>query len=105
MVWGLEGGVGKSRHRLRCGEVWARGAGSQKLAQLRKNCNWFRGELRELGFEVLGDDDSPVMPIMLYNHAKIAAFSRECLKRNVSVNVSFVSFCYRIIANIVYLSP
>ena len=70
---------------------WGMGEGSQKLAQLRKNCNWFRGELRELGFEVLGDDDSPVMPIMLYNPAKIAAFSRECLKRNVSEEVFLLS--------------
>ncbi|RZC93506.1 hypothetical protein C5167_007315 [Papaver somniferum] len=38
-----------------------------------------------MGFEVLGDFDSPVMPIMLYNPSKIPAFSRECLKRNVAV--------------------
>ena len=36
-----------------------------------------------MGFEVLGDNDSPVMPIMLYNPAKIPAFSRECLRENV----------------------
>jgi hypothetical protein len=37
-----------------------------------------------MGFEVLGDNDSPVMPIMLYNPAKIPAFSRECLRQKVS---------------------
>ena len=37
-----------------------------------------------MGFEVLGDNDSPVMPIMLYNPAKIPAFSRECLRQHVS---------------------
>jgi serine palmitoyltransferase len=37
-----------------------------------------------MGFEVLGDNESPVMPIMLYNPAKIPAFSRECLRQNVS---------------------
>jgi serine palmitoyltransferase len=37
-----------------------------------------------MGFEVLGDNDSPVMPIMLYNFAKMPAFSRECLRQNVS---------------------
>jgi serine palmitoyltransferase len=37
-----------------------------------------------MGFEVLGDNDSPVMPIMLYNPAKIPAFSRECLRQAVS---------------------
>jgi serine palmitoyltransferase len=40
-----------------------------------------------MGFEVLGDNDSPVMPIMLYNPAKIPAFSRECLRQKVSVGV------------------
>ncbi|CAI7883244.1 unnamed protein product [Closterium sp. NIES-53] len=61
--------------------------GQEKLAQLRENCNWFRGELQRLGLEVLGDEDSPVMPIMIYHPGKIAAFSRECLKRHVAVVV------------------
>ncbi|XP_057982596.1 long chain base biosynthesis protein 2a-like isoform X1 [Malania oleifera] len=59
--------------------------GAQKLAQIRENSNFFRSELQKMGFEVLGDNDSPVMPIMLYNPAKIPAFSRECLKKNVGV--------------------
>ncbi|RZS14220.1 hypothetical protein BHM03_00045888 [Ensete ventricosum] len=59
--------------------------GAQKLARIRENSNFFRSELQKMGFEVLGDNDSPVMPIMLYNPAKIPAFSRECLRRNVSV--------------------
>lgn len=45
-----------------------------------------------MGFEVLGDNDSPVMPIMLYNPAKIPAFSRECLKQNVSFIFNFYTF-------------
>ncbi|XP_071693222.1 long chain base biosynthesis protein 2a-like [Rutidosis leptorrhynchoides] len=64
--------------------------GAWKLAQIRENSNYFRSELKKSGFEVLGDNDSPVMPIMLYNPAKIPAFSRECFKRNVAVvNVAF----------------
>ncbi|KAF5174917.1 8-amino-7-oxononanoate synthase [Thalictrum thalictroides] len=59
--------------------------GAQKLAQIRENSNFFRSELKRMGFQVLGDDDSPVMPIMLYNPGKIPAFSRECLKENVAV--------------------
>jgi len=59
-------------------------AGAQKLARIRENSNFCRSELQKMGFEVLGDNDSPVMPIMLYNPAKIPAFSRECLKHNVS---------------------
>ncbi|KAL5712886.1 serine C-palmitoyltransferase [Ranunculus cassubicifolius] len=59
--------------------------GAKKLARIRENSNFFRSELQKMGFEVLGDDDSPVMPIMLYNPAKIPAFSRECLRQNVAV--------------------
>jgi len=59
--------------------------GAQKLARIRENSNFFRSELKKMGFEVLGDNDSPVMPIMLYNPAKIPAFSRECLRRKVAV--------------------
>uniref|UniRef100_A0ACD6ACM7 Uncharacterized protein n=1 Tax=Avena sativa TaxID=4498 RepID=A0ACD6ACM7_AVESA len=59
--------------------------GARKLAQIRENGNFFRLELKKMGFEVLGDNDSPVMPIMLYNPAKMPAFSRECLRENVAV--------------------
>ncbi|KAA8530065.1 hypothetical protein F0562_004774 [Nyssa sinensis] len=59
--------------------------GAKKLAQIRENSNFFRSELQKMGFEVLGDHDSPVMPIMLYNPAKIPAFSRGCLEQNVAV--------------------
>ncbi|KAJ3678238.1 hypothetical protein LUZ60_002041 [Juncus effusus] len=59
--------------------------GAKKLGQIRENSNFFRSELQKMGFEVLGDNDSPVMPIMLYNPAKIPAFSRECLNQNVAV--------------------
>ncbi|GLJ15959.1 hypothetical protein SUGI_0263890 [Cryptomeria japonica] len=59
--------------------------GAQKLARIRENSNFFRAELQKMGCQVLGDQDSPVMPIMLYNPAKISAFSRECFKRNIAV--------------------
>ncbi|KAL5204419.1 hypothetical protein ABZP36_009290 [Zizania latifolia] len=59
--------------------------GAQKIARIRENSNFFRSELKKMGFEVLGDNDSPVMPIMLYNPAKIPAFSRECLRQKVAV--------------------
>ncbi|CAH8386350.1 unnamed protein product [Eruca vesicaria subsp. sativa] len=61
--------------------------GAQKLARIRENINFFRAELQKMGFEVLEDNDYPVMPIMLYNPAKIPAFSRKCLRENVAVVV------------------
>ncbi|KAJ6688437.1 CLASS II AMINOTRANSFERASE/8-AMINO-7-OXONONANOATE SYNTHASE [Salix koriyanagi] len=58
------------------------GRGAEKLSRIRENSNFFRSELQKMGFEVIGDYDSPVISIMLYNPAKIPAFSRECLKQN-----------------------
>jgi hypothetical protein len=62
---------------------------------VRENSNFFRDELRKMGCEVLGDEGSPVMPIMLYNPGKIPAFSRECLKRNVCfpIPVLWIKLC------------
>lgn len=64
-------------------------AGAKKVAAVRENSNFFREELRKIGCQVLGDEDSPIMPIMLYIPAKIPAFSRECLKRNVCGRTKF----------------
>ena len=41
--------------------------GAQNLAHIRENSNFFCAELKKMGYKVLGDHDSPVMPIMLYN--------------------------------------
>lgn len=61
--------------------------GQRKLAQLRDNSNFFRKQLMNMGFHVLGDWDSPIIPIMLYVPTKLAAFSRLCLERNIAVVV------------------
>lgn len=61
--------------------------GKQKIAALRDNSNYFRMRLCDMGLHVLGHYDSPIMPVMLYNPTKIAAFSRECLKRGLAVVV------------------
>lgn len=61
--------------------------GLRRLERLKGNANYLRRELRDLGLEVLGSEESPILPVMLYNPAKIAAFSRECLKRGLAVVV------------------
>ena len=67
-----------SRDRLLCAQGKdGTGRGAAKVQQLRDNSNFFRDGLRALGCEVLGDRDSPVMPVMLYNPGKLSAFSRE----------------------------
>mmetsp|Transcript_7413 Transcript_7413/g.16200 ORF Transcript_7413/g.16200 Transcript_7413/m.16200 type:complete len:771 (+) Transcript_7413:321-2633(+) len=61
--------------------------GKRKLTALRDNSNYFRMRLMDMGLHVLGHFDSPIVPVMLYNPTKIAAFSRECLKRGLAVVV------------------
>lgn len=59
----------------------------KKIFALRENSNFFRQALADRGFQVFGDDDSPIIPVMLYHPSKLGAFSRECLKRNLAVVV------------------
>lgn len=61
--------------------------GKQKLSQLHENANMFRRRLINMGFHVLGDVDSPIIPMLLYNPSKLTAFSRECLSKGVAVVV------------------
>jgi len=61
--------------------------GKIKLKALRDNSNYFREALIARGFQIFGDKDSPIVPLLLYYPGKIAAFSRECLNRNIAVVV------------------
>lgn len=61
--------------------------GARRLKQLRDNVKNFRHKLEDKGFIIYGHDASPVIPLLLYMPAKIAAFSREMLKRGVGVVV------------------
>mmetsp|Transcript_28644 Transcript_28644/g.62633 ORF Transcript_28644/g.62633 Transcript_28644/m.62633 type:complete len:1106 (+) Transcript_28644:84-3401(+) len=61
--------------------------GQQKLAAIRENANFFRRRLEEEGFKVLGDVDSPIVPVMLHHPHKLGQFSRMCFDRGVAVVV------------------
>jgi serine palmitoyltransferase len=61
--------------------------GQKKLKALRENANFFRAQLLKMGFNVLGDWNSPVMPVMIFNPAKLPACSREMLNRGVAIVV------------------
>ncbi|XP_047467413.1 serine palmitoyltransferase 2-like isoform X2 [Mugil cephalus] len=61
--------------------------GRDRVQQLAENTVYFRKRLREMGFIIYGNNDSPVVPMMLYMPAKIGAFGREMLKRNIGVVV------------------
>jgi len=61
--------------------------GAAKLRSIRENSNFFREQLEKEGFKVLGDVDSPIIPVMLHHPQKMARFSRECLDRGIAVVV------------------
>ncbi|XP_067311805.1 serine palmitoyltransferase 2 [Pseudorasbora parva] len=61
--------------------------GRARIQRLAENTVYFRRRLREMGFIIYGNNDSPVVPMMLYMPAKIGAFGREMLKRNIGVVV------------------
>ncbi|GJJ69819.1 serine palmitoyltransferase [Entomortierella parvispora] len=63
------------------------GAGQERLSRLAWNARYLGSNLRKMGFIIYGDRDSPVIPLLLFNPAKIPAFSRECRKRDLAVVV------------------
>ncbi|MCJ1480148.1 serine palmitoyltransferase component [Schaereria dolodes] len=72
--------------RIIIGEL-ASGQGEERLQRLGFNSRYLRLGLKRLGFIIYGNDDSPIIPLLLYNPAKLPAFSHEMLKRKISVVV------------------
>jgi len=61
------------------------GQGEERLQRIAFNSRYLRLGLKRLGFIVYGHDDSPIIPIVLFNPAKMPAFSHEMLRRKISV--------------------
>ncbi|TID19019.1 serine palmitoyltransferase [Venturia nashicola] len=61
--------------------------GKERLQRLAFNSRYLRLGLKRLGLIVYGCDDSPIIPVMLYNPGKMPAFSHEMLRRKISVVV------------------
>lgn len=72
--------------RIISGEI-VPGQGEERLQRLAFNSRYLRLGLKRLGFIVYGHDDSPIIPVLLFNPAKMPAFSHEMLKRKISVVV------------------
>nr|UWK20354.1 sphinganine palmytoil transferase subunit 2 [Trichoderma decipiens] len=72
--------------RLITGDICP-GQGEERLQRIAFNSRYLRLGLKRLGYIVAGHDDSPIIPVLLYNPGKMPAFSREMLKRKISVVV------------------
>lgn len=55
--------------------------GRERLRRLAFNSRYLSGALRKMGFIVYGHRDSPIVPMLLYNPAKMPMFSRMMLDR------------------------
>nr|CCC51355.1 putative serine palmitoyltransferase [Trypanosoma vivax Y486] len=59
--------------------------GKKRIQQLRENSQFFRRGLIARGFSVLGDDASPVVPVMVHHVGKAVAVGRKCMERGLAV--------------------
>lgn len=59
--------------------------GELRLQRIAFNSRYLRLGLKRLGFIVYGADDSPVIPLLIYNPAKMPRFSQLLLERGIAV--------------------
>ncbi|EEQ82468.1 hypothetical protein NCER_100800 [Vairimorpha ceranae BRL01] len=59
--------------------------GTNKLKRLHRNVNLMRNGLNKIGLFVLGDDSSPVIPIIISHPAKLCELSRLCREEGIGV--------------------
>lgn len=52
--------------------------GEQRVRKLAANSRYFRQRLKEMGFIIYGNSDSPVVPLLLFMPAKV----RQATKRS-----------------------
>ena len=60
----------------------------QRVQKVSENANYFRTRLGEIGCKVIGDDDSPVVCILMVQPQKAIEFSRACLAQGLAVVVT-----------------
>ena len=64
--------------------------GMLRINKLAQNTRYFRKKLREMGFVVYGNEDSPVVPVMLFMQGKVMPFVQKCREKGlVSIGVGF----------------
>ncbi|GIY45439.1 serine palmitoyltransferase 2, partial [Caerostris extrusa] len=63
---------------------------SRRVRQLERNTRYFRRKLKQKGFIIYGNEDSPVVPLMLYFPSKVTEFIQGLLMEGVAT----VGVCY-----------
>ncbi|KAK6640651.1 hypothetical protein RUM44_012348 [Polyplax serrata] len=64
--------------------------GARRIRQLARNTKYFRQRLRQIGVIIYGNEDSPVVPMLVYMFSKIGAVVRTLKKKKIAtVGVGF----------------
>ncbi|KAH8083357.1 serine palmitoyltransferase 2 [Cristinia sonorae] len=66
--------------------------GAMRLRRLAFNARYLNRALRLLGFLTYGNDDSPVVPLLLFNPGKMAVFARLMRTRATPIVVVIVAY-------------
>lgn len=66
--------------------------GRMRLRRLAFNARYLSRGLTKLGFITYGHDDSPIVPLLLFNPGKMNAFSHMMLERRTPVAVVVVAY-------------
>ncbi|ELA41194.1 uncharacterized protein VICG_01793 [Vittaforma corneae ATCC 50505] len=59
----------------------------KRLEKLHENTRRVRRAMKNLRFHLIGDDDSPIIPLLIPSPGKIGEFSRLCLEMGIAVVV------------------
>ena len=66
---------------------------SNLIERLRRNTHSFRDKIAKAGFEIKGDYDCPIVPVMIRNEAKATALGNAMSDNGIYV----VGFCYPVV--------
>lgn len=66
--------------------------GRERLRRLAFNVRYLARGLKKLGFITYGHEDSPVIPMLLFNPGKMCVFSRMMLERKTPIVVVVVAY-------------
>ncbi|XP_076274535.1 serine palmitoyltransferase 2-like [Rhynchophorus ferrugineus] len=58
--------------------------GQRRIETLARNTRYFRMRLEQIGLIIHGNDDSPVVPILVYLYSKIAYIVRTLIKEHIA---------------------
>ncbi|XP_073528317.1 serine palmitoyltransferase 3-like isoform X1 [Phyllobates terribilis] len=59
--------------------------GQQRVNQLAENTRYFRQKLHDMNLITYGNEDSPIVPVLMYMPSKVGVFARHMLKKKIGV--------------------